>query len=258
MPGENGSTTGIQVIARAADILRAIESHPGGLSQAEIADQLGLARSTAHRILNALEEEHFVAVQQPRGRYRIGPEISRLAKSGDRDLANQIRPFLLDLSREINETVDLSFLDGDRITFIDQIVAPNMLSVVSGVGLSFPLHCTAPGKAILASLPAKKVAALLGSELPSLTPKTITSMPELRAELARVSLSGVAYNHEEHHLGICAVGCIIGEFSGTLLALSVPVPSHRFDGRETILSGALLQCRDRILESVAVPDSQFG
>jgi DNA-binding IclR family transcriptional regulator len=60
-------------------MLRALEA-PDGLSQADIADRLGLPRSTVHRILNALERERLVAVSSPRGRHRLGPEITRLAR----------------------------------------------------------------------------------------------------------------------------------------------------------------------------------
>lgn len=68
-------TTGVQVIARAAEILRLLQSRPGGLSQAEICERIGLARSTVHRILGALESEGLVASSGPRARYRLGPEI---------------------------------------------------------------------------------------------------------------------------------------------------------------------------------------
>lgn len=73
------SAGGIQVIARAGQMLRAIRESPGGLTQSELAERLGLPRSTIHRILSALEDEELVASGRgPRGRYRLGPERMEL------------------------------------------------------------------------------------------------------------------------------------------------------------------------------------
>ena len=74
---EDAGGAGIQVIARAADILRTLRQAEGSLSQAEVAERVGLARSTVHRLLNALEDEGLVESGGPRGRYRLGPEIGR-------------------------------------------------------------------------------------------------------------------------------------------------------------------------------------
>jgi DNA-binding IclR family transcriptional regulator len=232
------SRGGIQVIARAAEILRALEAAPGGLTQAEIGDRLGLARSTVHRILGALAEEGLVAGS--RGRYRLGPDISRMADAVRRDLLGHIRPHLQELSRELFETVDLSILDGERVTFLDQVVAPQRLQAVSGVGESFPLHACAPGKAILAVLPGPRLAAVLPARLEALTAHTITAPAALRRELARVRDEGVAHDREEHTEGICAVGAVIDRDEDRPMAISVPLPAQRYRGREAELAEALL------------------
>ena len=251
-PSEIRSGVGIQVIARAADVLRTLQTAPGGLSQAELGERIGLARSTVHRILNALEDEGLVA-SGPRGRYRLGPEIPRLADAARRGLVVEIRPFLEALSREINETVDLSVLDGDRATFIDQVAAPRRLRAVSAVGESFPLHCTANGKALLASLPPRDLAAVLPSRMPRLTPHTITTAAALRSELEQVRVDGVAYDREEHTEGIGAVGAVVRGLPGPPVAVSVPLPAQRFYGNEEFLRDALLDYVGRI-EATLEPD----
>ena len=144
--------SGIQVIARAAEMLRLLQAHPGGLNQAEIGERLGMARSTVSRILNALDDEGLVASRAARGRYRLGPEIARMASTVRRSVVIDVHPFMEELSRELEETVDLSILDGDRATFVDQVVSPHRLRAISAVGESFPLHCCANGKALLANL----------------------------------------------------------------------------------------------------------
>ena len=157
-PTEDAGGVGIQVIVRAADILRALRPAPGGLSLAQVAEQVGLARSTIHRLLNALEDEGLVESGGPRGRYRLGPEIGRLADIARRGVISGIHPLLEELSHEVNETADLSVLDGDTATFVDQVVTPHRLLAVSSVGESFPLHCTANGKAFLAGMPPQDLA----------------------------------------------------------------------------------------------------
>jgi DNA-binding IclR family transcriptional regulator len=229
---------GIQVITRAADILRVLRSAPGGLSQSEVAEQVGLARSTVHRLLNALEDEGLVEIGGPRSRYRLGPEIGRLADTAHRGLIACIHPLLEELSREVNETADLSVLDRDRARFVDQVVAPHRLLAVSSVGVSFPLHCTANGKAFLAGLPPQDLARALAGRLPALTPRTITDPAALARELEQVREDGIAYDREEHAEGICAIGV---ELRGLAVAVSVPMPAHRFYGREPGLRDVLVR-----------------
>lgn len=233
---------GIQVIARAGEMLRLLQAHPGGLSQAEIGDRLDLARSTVSRILGALEAEGLVASPGGRGGYRLGPEIARMVGTVRLGVVMDVHPFMEELSRELGETVDLSILDGDRATFVDQVVSPHRLRAISAVGESFPLHCCANGKALLAGLPADQ----LPSRLARLTPNTITSPAALRKELDRVRAERVAYDREEQTEGICAVGAALTGVSGVMAAVSVPVPAQRFDGRESELAAALLAWVERV------------
>ena len=243
---EEAGGSGIQVIARAADILRALRLAPAGLSQAEVAEQVGLARSTIHRLLNALEDEGLVESDGPRGRYRLGSEVSRLADTARRGLLASLHPMLEELSNEVNETVDLSVLDRNKATFVDQVVAPHRLRAVSAVGESLPLYCTANGKAFLAAMSPHDLARATDGVLPRLTPNTITDHEVLAAELARVRAEGIAYDREEQSEGICAAGTVIRGLTGLSVAVSMPMPAQRFYGRETILRDTLLRWAQRV------------
>jgi DNA-binding IclR family transcriptional regulator len=243
---EDTGGTGIQVIARAADILRALHSAPGGLSQAEVAERVGLARSTIHRLLNALEDEGLVESGGPRGRYRLGPAIGRMADTARRGLLSSIHPMLEELSQEVNETVDLSVLDRNRMTFVDQVVAPHRLRAVSSVGESVLLHTTANGKAFLASMSPQDLARATSGTLARLTANTITEPAALLQELERVRTEGIAYDREENSEGVCAVGTIIRGLTGVAVAVSVPLPAQRFYGREPLLHDALLKWAERV------------
>jgi DNA-binding IclR family transcriptional regulator len=246
MVAEGGNATGIQVIARAAEILRLLQAIPAGLSQTEIADRIGLPRSTIHRILGALETEGLVAAGVPRGRYRLGPEIARMADGARHSVVLQVHPYLEELSRELNETVDLSVLDGDQVTFIDQVVAQHRLRAVSLVGASFPLHCTANGKALLAMMPPAIIAGLLPATLLPLTPHTITTQAALQHELDEVRRAGAAFDVEEHTAGICAVGAALHGVPGAPTAVSVPLPTQRFVDRQHEIAAALRRTVTRI------------
>jgi DNA-binding IclR family transcriptional regulator len=190
--------------------------------------------------LSTLEQEGLVASGQPRGRYRLGPEITTMAEAARRAMVGQIRPLLEKLYRELDETVDLSILEHNHATFVDQVVAKHRLRAVSAVGESFPLHCTANGKAFLAALNPAALNAALAAPLPAYTRHTITSADLLRKELAVVREEGVAYDREEHTEGICAVGALVHGVPGQLVAVSVPMPVQRFYGREPDLAVALL------------------
>ena len=129
---------------------------------------------------------------------------------------------LAELSRELEETVDLSILDGDRARFVDQVVSPHRLRAISAVGESFPLHCCANGKALLATLSPAQQAQVLPSRLARLTEHTITTPAALRKELERIQLDGVAYDREEQTDGVCAVGAAV-RVGEQMVAVSVPV-----------------------------------
>ena len=143
------------------------------------------------------------------------------------------------LSDKVRETVDLAVLSGDRVLFIDQVARPHRLQTVSAVGVSFPLHSTANGKALLATLDDAEVRRLLPRSLRRLTCHTVTSLDVLLTELAGVRATGLALDREENDIGICAVGTAIENPIGLPAAVTVPVPASRFAGREDQLATSL-------------------
>lgn len=230
---------GVQAIARAGSVLRTLEGAPEGLALGTVAAAAELPKSTAHRILGALAAEDLVA-QSDDGRFRLGAGCARLGAAARVAAAERLRPVLLGLRRELDETVDLAVLDGASARFVDQVPAPRRLRAMSSVGELFPLHCTANGKALLAALPEERAMALLPSRLPRLSPHTITSREALLSQLAEIRREGVAYDREEHTEGICAVGAAVSDGSDpAALAISVPVPTPRFRGNEAALATAV-------------------
>ena len=236
----------VQVIARAAAILRAVEEDAGGLSLGQIAKRVALSRSTVQRIVNALERERLLMAGQPSGRVVLGPAILRMASAVRSDFKDIARPHIARLSADLKETVDLAVIKKNRLIFVDQVVGPQRLRTVSAVGEAFPLYCTANGKAYLATIDDRAVARLVGPSLEARTPHTLATLDALLADLALIRRTGVALDREEHTLGICAAGIAVADQFGNPQAISVPVPSARFARIEAKVTERLLQTRDAV------------
>jgi DNA-binding IclR family transcriptional regulator len=183
---------------------------------------------------------------------RLGPTVLALARSMRPDFVAFARPYIERLSNELRETVDLSVVRGDHLLFLDQVIAPHRLRTVSGVGEKFPLHCTANGKAYLAQLDDKAVERLLGRQLVRLTPHTLASLSSLAEDLRRTRKQGIAYDREEHTVGISAAGVCLRDLADHFVALSVPVPTHRFNRLEPRITELLLTTKAAMEERLRV------
>jgi DNA-binding IclR family transcriptional regulator len=230
---QDKAKTGVQAIARAGSVLRALEDEPEGLTLAELSQAVGLPKSTVHRLVAALTEEELLGAA-PGNRIRLGGGLTRLGATARQALRHDLIPVLRQLHAEVDETVDLAVLDGAAVRFVDQLSAPHRLQAISAVGASFPLHCTANGKALLAALPDEQVRVLLPVRLERFTASTITTRAELLRELEGVRRAGVAFDREEHTEGISAVGAaVLDEVGAPVAALSIPVPTARFERGES-------------------------
>jgi DNA-binding IclR family transcriptional regulator len=231
-------TPGVQAIARAGSVLRALEVAPHGLALGELSAAVDLPKSTVHRLVAALTEEDLVATAAD-GRIRLGAGLARLGAATQGALADTVRPALQALRSGLDETADLAVLDGASVRFIDQLPAPHRLRAVSAIGSTFPLHCTANGKALLAARTDDQVRALLPERLDRFTPATITRRVDLLAQLGRIRRDEVAFDREEHTEGITAVSAVVRDATGPVAAISVPAPTQRIAGHERRYAGAV-------------------
>lgn len=243
------SNQGVQVISRAADILRSLKNEHKGLSLGQIADRVGLPRSTVQRIVNALQAERLVMASSAEGGFRLGPELQSLAEAGRINIAETIRPVLTALAKETGETVDLAVYRDDHMVFVDQVVGTHRLRTVSAVGETFPLSTTANGKAALSLLADDVGAGLIARELGAQeTPKRVLS--DVIREIEQIRKAGFAFDTDEHTDGISAVGTGFKDANGLIYAVSIPVPSHRFEGKKEQLCSSLLAAMDKIRASL--------
>ncbi|MEM1403377.1 MAG: IclR family transcriptional regulator [Pseudomonadota bacterium] len=237
------SATGIQVISRAAQILRELKTDNSGQSLGELATQTGLPRSTVQRIVNALIVEGFVTTSGKDGDLRLGPEVQALAAAGRVDITVMMRPWLEQLAEETGETVDLARFDGTHMTFVDQVAGRNRLSAVSVPGLQFPLVNTANGKAVLALLPKEEVNRLCAINTPG------KERNALLEELRETRTSGLALDLDDHTPGISAAGIAFRTVGGEVFAVSIPAPSERFIKKRKAITQALESFRTAAIAS---------
>lgn len=241
---ESSKYNNIQVISRAADILRLLARDTGGLSLGQIANEAGLPRSTVQRIVAALSAEGLVSTGTGNGGIRLGPEVQRLARAVGMTPRDRFRPVMEDLAKATGETVDLAVLRGDKMLFVDQIVGSQRLRTVSSVGESFPLTTTANGKAALSCMDEVEATNLILSEIRGQTRKG--SLTDFLAEIEEVRGGALARDMGEHTDGISALGFGFVDATGEVLAVSVPVPSSRFALKEETLIAAISSARDHL------------
>lgn len=249
MTTDDNSTarSGIQVIARAAAVLRALKDDPSGLSLGQIADRAGLPRSTVQRIVAALQDERLVIAQAVGNGIRLGPELHALARAARYNIVDRCRPYLTRMRDQLGETVDLSVLRGGQMIFLDQVPGNHRLRTISSVGEVFPLTTTANGRACLALLPDARAEALAHAEWT----RRSGDFAALRVRLADIRATGLAEDIDDHTDGISALGIAFADLAGDLHAISVPIPSTRFPEQRSAVAAALLALKPelaRVLE----------
>ncbi|TQN43816.1 IclR family transcriptional regulator [Blastococcus colisei] len=223
-------------------LLQLVGERPA-LRVAEAAELLGVARSTAHRLLTSLRRRGFVIQDRPNGAYRPGPVLYEvgLAAVSRIDIRDVARPVLEHLRDTTQETVSLAVLEGVTVRFIDCMESPRSVRVGNRTGVVRPAHATALGKAILAGLPETELERRYPGGLlpPTATSAAMTEMTELREELDETRQRGFATNWEESADGVCAIAIALRDTVGQPLAgLGISAPSSRMGTPEAILEFA--------------------
>ena len=129
----------------------------------QIAERVGIHKSTVHRLLATLEEKHFVERDESTGAYRLGINMLQMAylTLERNDLRNIAARYLSQLSEQHRETVNLSVLDGPDVIYLDVVESPQRVKLAAAIGQRLPAFCTASGKATLAYSPIEVVQQVL-------------------------------------------------------------------------------------------------
>jgi IclR family pca regulon transcriptional regulator len=214
-----------QSLARGLAIMECFDAERPVLGIAEIAEELGMSRSTTHRYLATLVGLGYMEQDKSR-KYRLSLRVTDLGmaalhSTGLREHAHSI---LEELRQGSGFTAGLAMLDGPEIVYVDRLVSYRRgqedVEVGLGIGSRLPAYCTALGKVLLAHLPESDRQELLfgGPTLERKGPNAITGKGALRAELAMVLEEGFAAEDEELAAGRIAIAAPVRDATGTVIA----------------------------------------
>ncbi|KZS70187.1 IclR family transcriptional regulator [Mycobacterium kansasii] len=216
---------------------------------------LGVAPSTAHRLLAMLTYRGFVRQDPVSKAYLPGPALTSVAFSifSRIDIQGAAMPIMRGLSERLRETVHVGMLDGASVRFAAAVEGPAAVRVASRLGRTMPAHCTSTGKVLLAQLSEPELRQLLPHEvLQRITDHSIGCRTQLEAELSRIRESGYAVNREESEEGVASVAVPIPtKAPGLRLALNAAAPHHRLDKSQyssfaAVLAKAAKQIGDQL------------
>ncbi|WP_214404437.1 IclR family transcriptional regulator [Pseudonocardia lacus] len=227
--GPGSRDGGVQSVDRAISVLE-ILARRGEVGVSDVAAEIDVHKSTAFRLLGALEGRGLVEQTGERGKYRLGFGLIPLAGAvSDRlDITRQGREVCRRLADEFGETINLAILQEHYAVNVDQALGPSTVATRNWVGRLTPLHCTSSGKVLLAGLPpTQRAAVLAASDTEPVTPHTL-SAEALAREIEEVGLRGYAIACEEYELGLNAAAAPVVDRSGRVVAaLSLSGPSYR-------------------------------
>lgn len=247
---------GTASLDKALDVLEAIGASMQGLSQAQLADQLGLPRTTLYRMLGTLVARGLVRRDAERRVYCLGFRCFEYARQAYAmpDVVAAATPELRMLRDLTGETAYLAVRDGNEVLSLERYDGAHSHRSAAVLGQRKPMHCTSQGKAILSAMPEAERAALVRDlALRRLTARTITDRRRLNAELKLTSERGYSIDDEEIVLGVRCVGAPIVDGQQRVRgAISVAGPAYRLTvSRLELLGPEVAQAARRIGQQLA-------
>jgi len=236
----------VKALVKALRILECLaEDDQPSYTLTELSRRLHLHVSTVHRLMVNLVRQGFVELDPASGGYQLGFQVLRMGlRVLDRlDYRRVAHPLLRELNQKTQETVHLAILQGDQAISIEKFGSPQPVALDARLGGQMPLHCTGVGKVLLAYQSEEMLTKLAKSPgLQRLTPRTVTTLPQLKKELERIRERGYAVDNEEAVDGLRCVAAPLFDHTGrAVAAFSVAGPATRLT-QERILEIALLVC----------------
>ena len=239
-------------VKKAFEIIRFISNNQGKLSLSELGRQLGINKTTLFRYLETLELLNILEKRD--SNWYLGIELFSLGHKVDANnrIVDRIHPQLQEISLRLNETVNLVGMYDNSALYLDKVESSRELQMRSKLGDHLPLHCTSLGKAILSSMPADEVDAILDViELKPYTPQTVTSIKELKKQIDFVKNNGYSLETEELEPGLSCIAVPLHiktiDFYGGISFSGSP---YRFTGEKVKeLSSELMSLAGKILKS---------
>jgi DNA-binding IclR family transcriptional regulator len=229
---------------RTIEIMHLIASSSNELTITEISHTLNIPKSTTHQIIQTLQELKILENSKPKT-FRLGIRFFEMALPAfaRMDLRREAESILEDLSAKTGESVFMATHDGDQIVYLDQVMGPSLLRLSVNPGTRGPIHCTALGKAILASFPNEKVTEILGKKrLERFTDFTIQNHEQLINDLNKTRVRGFAIDDRELFPDIsCIAAPVLRSAGEPAAAISIVSHSSRMNSSRIEELGVLLQ-----------------
>lgn len=235
--GEDRDPLLVQSVEKAFRVLRAFDGTRPNLSLSQIADEAGLDMSAAQRFTHTLTKLGYLSKDTDTRRFELtvksldfGYHYTRASSLVERGM-----PYLLHLSKETEETVNLTVLDDTDIVFVSRFMSRHVLNNDVITGTRLPAYCTAPGIAILSFLPEEDAYRVLErSHLHPYTPHTTWELGALREKLKNSALRGYATAFEEYFHGDLSVAAPVLDANGKPYgAINIAVSRSRYTPEET-------------------------
>jgi len=220
----------VRAVERALDILLCFTNQTPELTMTQIAEQVGIHKSTAHRLLATLENKRFIQRDQDTGIYRLGIRLLQMAylTLEQNDLRRLAVPFMHHLCDLYEENIDLTLLDDTDVVFVNILEGPRRVKLAAAIGQRLPAFATASGKAILGFMPENLVQRILDRGMPQLTPYTLNSPEFIFENLKSVRALGFAISEQELEEQINAVAApIFDQDNHPVASIAVAGPAYR-------------------------------
>ena len=224
----------ILTVSNALRIMEILSTAPSsGVS--ELARSIGCQKSTAFRLLNTLKQEGYVTQDENNEKYSLTLKLFKIGSNtvNDLDFNMAARPVITRLSKLSSETIHLCTIENNQLVYIQKIESTYSLKVdmVSKIGQSTPLYCTGVGKVLLAYQSTETIQGFIEkTKLQKFTANTIVNSHCLIKELEKIRISGIAYDNEEHELGVRCVAAPVFSSAGKIIAaLSIAGPTIRMN-----------------------------
>ena len=233
----------VRAVDRALDILLSFSQEKPVLSLTEISEEVGISKSTVHRLLATLENKRFLIRSSTTGKYHLGFRFLEMASQVLEDANEQwALPYLRHLATEYGETVDLAVMDGDHVIYLQVVESKQRVKIAAAIGQRLPAFCTATGKVFLAYLPDEQVEAILRTGFSKYTEYTHTTLADLNKDLSETRQRGFAISQQEYEKDINAVAAPILAADGTpIFAIAIVGPSFRLSQERMLELGYAIQ-----------------
>jgi len=226
MSEDSNTANLVQSVERAIDILDCLAEYPKGCGIGELSKNLGLSKSTIHRIITTLKYKKYVTQNKDNDKYQLDIKVLTLSSSvtNSMDLINIARPYIHEFANKVDEVIHLCIPDDlfSNIIYVDKVSSENTsrtITMSSSIGKKAPIYCTASGKLLLSQYSDEKIRQLLkDTEFIKYTENTITDINVFIEEIHTIRKNLHAIDNIEYDTGVICIAVPIFDRTNKIIA----------------------------------------